>query len=58
MRGARGGGDEDDRRGARGGTPERLDAAARALVALRYYQRFLDEVAAHEERALAGGDHG
>lgn len=35
-----------------------FEEGARALVALRYYQRFLDEVAAHEERALAGGDHG
>jgi molecular chaperone HscB len=31
------------------GAPERLDEVARALVALRYYRRFLDEVAAHEE---------
>lgn len=42
-----------------GATPESLDEAARALMSLRYYQRFLDEVAAHEERAgLSGGDRG
>ena len=42
-----------------GGTPESLDAAARALMSLRYYQRFLDEVTAHEERSAAsGGDRG
>jgi len=37
---------------------ERFEEGARALVALRYYQRFLDEVAAHEERSLSGGEHG
>ncbi|HLK88664.1 MAG TPA: Fe-S protein assembly co-chaperone HscB [Polyangia bacterium] len=36
----------------------RFEEGARGLIALRYYQRFLDEVAAHEERALSGGDHG
>jgi molecular chaperone HscB len=42
-----------------GGTPESLDEAARALMSLRYYQRFLDQVTAHEERgALSGGDRG
>jgi molecular chaperone HscB len=35
-----------------------FEEGARILVALRYYQRFLDEVAAHEERALSGGDRG
>jgi molecular chaperone HscB len=35
----------------------RLDEAARTLIALRYYQRLLDEVAAHEER-MADGSHG
>jgi molecular chaperone HscB len=30
-----------------------LDAAARALVTLRYFRRFLDEVAVHEESAAA-----
>ena len=40
------------------GTPAGLDEAARALMSLRYYQRFLDEVQAHEERAPAGGDRG
>jgi molecular chaperone HscB len=40
------------------GTPESLDDAARALMSLRYYQRFLDEVQAHEERGLSGGDRG
>jgi molecular chaperone HscB len=42
-----------------GNTPGSFDEAARALMSLRYYQRFLDEVAAHEERgALSGGDRG
>ena len=41
-----------------GATPESFDVAARALMSLRYYQRFLDEVSAHEERALSGGDRG
>jgi molecular chaperone HscB len=40
------------------GAPDaaRLDDAARALIALRYYRRFLDEAEAHEEgvAALAG----
>lgn len=36
----------------------RFEEGARLLVALRYYQRFLDEVAAHEERAAPGGGHG
>jgi molecular chaperone HscB len=40
------------------GAPESLDAAARALMSLRYYQRFLDEVSAHEERASSGGGRG
>jgi molecular chaperone HscB len=37
------------------GTPTReaLEAAARELVALRYYRRYLDEVAVHEDRAEA-----
>jgi molecular chaperone HscB len=36
----------------------RLEEAARALIALRYYRRFLDEADAHEERATdrSGGD--
>ncbi len=34
---------------------ERLDEAARALMALRYYRRFLDEAAAHDERVADGG---
>jgi molecular chaperone HscB len=41
-----------------GNTPESLDEAAQALMSLRYYQRFLDEVHAHEERATSGGDRG
>jgi molecular chaperone HscB len=41
-----------------GNTPESLDEAARALMSLRYYQRFLDEVNAHEERAMSGGNRG
>ena len=41
------------------GTPEGFDEAARALMSLRYYQRFLEEVTAHEERsALSGEDRG
>jgi hypothetical protein len=39
-------------------TPEGFDEAARALMSLRYYQRFLDEVQAHEERSLSGGGRG
>jgi molecular chaperone HscB len=35
-----------------------LDAVARELVALRYYRRFLDEVEAHDEAALARGESG
>jgi molecular chaperone HscB len=34
--------------------PAALEAVARELVALRYYQRFLDEVAAHDE--VRGGE--
>ena len=37
---------------------DQFEEAARMVVALRYYQRFLDEVAAHEERGLSGGDRG
>ena len=47
------------------GTPDRLEEAAHALVSLRYYNRFMDQVAAHEEREDAraeaqarGTDHG
>jgi molecular chaperone HscB len=36
----------------------KFEEAARTLAALRYYQRFLDEVAAHEERSLSGGGRG
>jgi molecular chaperone HscB len=36
----------------------KFEEAARTLVAFRYYQRFLDEVAAHEERSASGGGHG
>ncbi len=46
-------GDEDDRRGA-GRRTSSSEGGARELVALRYYQRFLDEVAAHEERSALG----
>jgi molecular chaperone HscB len=35
-----------------------FDDGARTLVALRYYQRFLDEVAAYEERAGGPGSAG
>ena len=41
-----------------GNTPESLDEAARALMSLRYYQRFLDEVQAHEARAAVRGADG
>jgi molecular chaperone HscB len=38
------------------GAPDaaRLEAVARELVALRYYQRFLDEVAAHDDAREEG----
>jgi molecular chaperone HscB len=36
----------------------KFEDAARTLVALRYCQRFLEEVAAHEERSASGGGHG
>ncbi len=36
----------------------RFEEGARSLIALRYYQRFLNEVTAHEEKALSGGGHG
>jgi molecular chaperone HscB len=42
-------------------TAERLEDVARELVALRYYRRFLDEVAAHDEareRRAEEGAHG
>jgi molecular chaperone HscB len=39
-------------------TPERLQDVARELVALRYYRRFLDEVAAHDEARERAGAHG
>jgi molecular chaperone HscB len=39
-------------------SPDRLHAVAQELVALRYYQRFLDEVAAHEEAVTARGEAG
>jgi hypothetical protein len=38
-------------------TTERLEGVARELVALRYYRRFLDEVAAHDD-AREGVAHG
>ena len=42
-----------------GGTPESFDEAARALMSLRYYQRFLDEVGRRtRSAALSGGDRG
>jgi molecular chaperone HscB len=36
----------------------KFEDGARTLVALRYYQRFLDEVAAYEERAAGTGGAG
>jgi molecular chaperone HscB len=41
-----------------GGTPESFDEAARALMSLRYYRRFLDEVEAHEVRTSMEGGRG
>ncbi len=41
-----------------GGRPEDLDEAARALMSLRYYQRFLDEVQAYEARTSGEGSGG
>ncbi len=43
---------------ALGATPPALDAATRALVAVRYYDRFLEEVAAHEEARFQGDGAG
>jgi molecular chaperone HscB len=42
------------------GAPERarLELAARELVALRYYRRFLDEVGVHEDAAGEEAPHG
>jgi len=57
----------DDMRGRAAASMKTLAAAldagkyeegARALAALRYYHRFLDEVDAHEERQLSGGGRG
>jgi molecular chaperone HscB len=39
-------------------TRERLEEAARELVALRYYRRFLDEVSAHDDAREARGAGG
>jgi molecular chaperone HscB len=36
--------------------PEALEAVARELVALRYYRRFLDEVAAHDDAREAAAE--
>jgi molecular chaperone HscB len=35
-----------------------LEEAARELIALRYYRRFLDEVAAHEDAREGAANHG
>ena len=35
-----------------------MEASARELIAIRYYRRFLDEVAAHEEAAAAAAQPG
>jgi molecular chaperone HscB len=37
------------------GTPGQLEEAARALVAMRYYQRFIDDAARHESGRHSGG---
>ena len=39
------------------GVRGQLEEAARELVALRYYQRFIDEASRHEA-ATGGGNHG
>jgi molecular chaperone HscB len=44
--------------GLEAGTPERLDQASQALVALRYYRRFLEQVERHEQRELERSGHG
>jgi molecular chaperone HscB len=46
--------------GIEAGTPDGLADAGKALVALRYYRRFLDEADQIEQRTLASGrpDHG
>jgi molecular chaperone HscB len=42
-----------------GGTRAQLEEAARSLVALRYYQRFIDQAAGHAEaEGAAGGGRG
>ena len=37
------------------GVPGQMEEAARSLVALRYYQRFIDEAARHESGKVSGG---
>jgi hypothetical protein len=37
-------------------TAEELETAARELVAIRYYRRFLDEVAVHDDAVAARGE--
>jgi molecular chaperone HscB len=39
-------------------TAEGLETAARELVAIRYYRRFLDEVAVHDDAVAARGEGG
>lgn len=39
-------------------TSDRLDEAGQALIALRYYRRFLDEADRHEQQELEGTGHG
>ena len=39
-------------------TADGLEAAARELVAIRYYRRFLDEVAVHDDAVAARGEGG
>jgi molecular chaperone HscB len=41
---------------ALGSTPAALDEAAAALVSVRYYDRFLEEVAVHDEARAAAGE--
>jgi hypothetical protein len=40
------------------GAPGQLEEAARALVALRYYQRFIDHASAHDGAREGGGGAG
>jgi molecular chaperone HscB len=49
---------DDVASGIEAGTPDGLTEAGKALVALRYYRRFLDEAELHEQRSLGRPAHG